>query len=98
MKRIELFTELEMARHYGEFFAYMYNEHNGHMTLSEIASRTKKNWQGVFNPCNVRFILCNDMPYSMLVEFNDIDYELSFNLYPNIVDTIQLNTVRVNNG
>ena len=90
MKRTEIFTELEMARHYGDFFAYMYNEHNGHMSLNDIADRTKKNWQGVYNPCNVRFILCNEMPYS-------IDYELTFNLYPNIIDTIQLNTVRVNN-
>lgn len=97
MKRIDMFTEREMAKHYGDFFAYMYNEHNGHMSLSEIAARTKKNWQGVFNPCNVRFILCNDMPYSMLVEFNDTEYELTFNLYPNIVDTIKLATVRVNN-
>lgn len=98
MKRIDMFTELDMAKHYGDFFTYMYNEHNGNMSLNEIAARTKKNWQGVFNPCNVRFILCNDMPYSMLVEFNDTEYELTFNLYPNIVDTIQLNTVRVNNG
>lgn len=95
MKRIVLFTELDMAKFYGDFFAYMYNGHNGYMSLSEIADRTKKNWQGVFNPCNVRFVLCNEIPYSMFVEFNDIEYELTFNIYPNCIDTIQLNTVRV---